>query len=143
MIGFVLKFYSPVTLVVTALVILGLRRRSLLNRMIVLTAMMLAFPAAAADYKLINLYVPLGLLILTIVERGCAYRPEVVICLTIALILIPKTYFLPHHRLYVGFGFIVNACALIALIVIGLMTQLGERPGGPTGVAGDLENAPA
>ena len=117
--------YLVATLVAAAAVTVRLAWMPGLNRVLVLTAMMLAFPYVSGDYKLIHLYPAFGLLVVCAARRGWATRPEAAATLLLALLFVPKTYMLPLGQIYDGFGFLLNGSTLLALIALGLTARLG------------------
>jgi hypothetical protein len=122
--GRLYKYWPALILPSTLVILLRLRRLPFSNRVFVLTCMMLAFPYASYDYRLILLYIPLGLIFLEIVREGRAAWPEAAICLLTMLLFAPKAYELSGR----GIDFAVNGITLVVLIILGLIPPSRSGP---------------
>jgi hypothetical protein len=89
---------------------------------LVLTIMMLVFPQMSADYKLIHLYIPFGMIFLGAVRRGWASSAEVATLTILAIICSPKSYQFGQYSV----GYLVNGSLLGVLILVGLRFRFGE-----------------
>jgi hypothetical protein len=119
-------FYTLGVLTSTVVILLILRRAPFVNRVLVLTAMLLAFTQVSYDYKLIHLYIAFGLIFLGAVRRGWASSVEVATLIMLGIIFSPKAYqFGPY-----SFGYYINGTLLLVLILVGLRFRFeGPAPG--------------
>ncbi len=110
--NFVSRIYTPTILASTGFILVLLRRASFTNRVLVLSAMMLAFPYVSGDYKLIHLYVPFGLVLIGVIRKGWASPAEVAVLLALTLLFSPKSYQL---WLLYSVDFLINSFLLATL----------------------------
>jgi hypothetical protein len=119
--GRLAPYYSLGILGSTAVILVLLRWAPFVNRVLVLTILMLVFPQISGDYKLIHLYVPLAMIFLGAVSRGWATPAEAATLAILGIIVSPKSYQFGGY----SFGYYLDGVLLGVLILVGLVVRFG------------------